>query len=196
MTDRPSLGHVFRFSTEELALNRQGTVAPEQLRDERISGVLLLPALALALAVWAIVGKPFPDRFGRGMGQFSGSLFRVALAAAALLFAIQAGRALHAFFRPAVDIAEGLVTDVRNNPKGPASLVIDGVSLHSVAAYAEAREAVDLTTIYRAYYLRGSERLLSIEPASKVSTRAAPRQSTLRDASSVDSDPPMSGAVP
>lgn len=167
MIDPTPLEKAFAFTAEQLALNRQGIVAPDQLRDQGIFALLVLPMLSLGLGLWAWFGKEFPDRFGREIGKLASPIFRVFLAAAALVLAIHAGRAIHAYLRPGVDMVEGLVTAVRNNPKGPASLVIEGLSLNCGAAYPKAREVIDFTTVYRAYYLRGSDRLLSIEPSPR-----------------------------
>lgn len=155
------LPQAFGFTEEQLASNREGQVAEGQtsvLWTSVLWGVPL-SVLALLLGLAAL-------RYARGPLRVVGPL--LGLVAALGLGTLMAYPSLRDLVAPTVAAAEGPVTEQTGAGKGPghAVLTIGGQRLLTQAPTMVAAEAIEKGTVYRAYYLPHTKRLLSIEPVA------------------------------
>jgi len=166
------LARVVGFTPEQLVANREGEVTSEQL-DPLTSGVVM-PALLVVATVAGVIAFAVRARGPHPGGRIA-TLVLVALGA--LAFAVWLG------LDPVRDrvertpaVVEGPIDAVEGGggPKGGQSVVkIGGLSLMAMGAHGQIQDELRPGS-YRVYYLRHTERLLSMEPLVEAVVEAEP----------------------
>lgn len=151
------LAAVFGFTAEQLADNQAGRVAVGQLGDSITEA--LVGGLFFVAGLWAVLGT---HRFRSRGGRVAGAGAAVAVLLIAIFVVAPAARDL---FARSVVRFDGRIDQVSSVGKGRgnAVLVAGGLRITTDAEPSAAHALVEGRP-YTVYYLRYSERLLSLEP--------------------------------
>lgn len=157
----PNLSEAFGFTAEELALNREGNVSPDQLAALRSSslGMTGFFAVLLVAVVWGTIRPSHPSV--RIFAPIVGFVLLVVASSVVL-------PAWRDLLRPTVVAREGPVFSLQSVGKGPgqAVLVLEDARVLTSAAWVTAQDVIEVGhRRYRIYLLQHTQRLLSLEVA-------------------------------
>lgn len=160
--DPRQLEYMFQFTTEQLAANRAGTIAPGQLTET------IKAAVFGSLFVLAILGFGFVATRGeRGVPALRIIAPLLMAIGGAGIAAIAVVPAVRDLITGTVSAIDGKVDSVGISGKGrgDAVLVVGNVRILTRADPSAARSLVEKDVGFRVYYLPYSKRLLSLERA-------------------------------
>ncbi len=155
-----SLAEVFGFTAEQLAANREGLLLADQARALWSPIVWGAPLVLLTLTIGVLA-----IRHAHGALRFIAPLLALVAATALTLWTVYP--ACQDLRAGAAAMIEGPVHARSGVGKGPgrAVLHIGALQLLTAGAPIAVGEVIEQGTLYRAYYLPHSSRLLSIERA-------------------------------
>ncbi len=155
------LAQTFAFTPAELEANRDGRVV-----DGQTDPLLWTGGAGIGLTLVAIAIAAAAIKYGRGFARWAGPV--LCLLASPIVVLLLVVPAVRDLVSEEVAVVEGRVTAIHGSGRGEgrASLQLGGVVLGTDAPPASAKAVLVTDAVYRAYYLRHSRRLLSLERAA------------------------------